>query len=284
MPGAASTPLSAVLGSPPTPGRVIAAFPAAVYVELTGAGEPRVIAVVTPEAARLPNALILGRAAVPLTDVAPGQRASVGGGLVEAGPLRVRAARWWDPSPVLGVIPPAALRDGLDVCAHAATRRASGLAGSPAVEKLGAACAEGASARAAALARALVGLGPGLTPSGDDVLVGLLAALRWLGQGLLDGGTPGGEEAVALADTLAAAVAPDADARTTPLAATLLRCAAGGQAAGELSDVLRGLAGRSPLPPAVDGLLATGHTSGADTAWGIILGGHACLRLAGRPA
>ena len=119
------------------------------------------------------------------------------------------------------------------------------------------------------------GLGPGLTPSGDDVLAGLLVALRHLGT------AAGAERAVWLADWLAAAVTFDARTRTTPISATLLHCAARGEASAEVLAVLRGIAGRQSLEPALHRLLQLGHTSGADLACGLRIGLAAVINLEG---
>jgi hypothetical protein len=93
---------------------------------------------------------------------------------------------------------------------------------------------------------------------------------------------PGGGSAVWLADWLGAAVTADAGTRTTALAATLLHCAAHGQAAGEVAAVLRGIAGQEPPHPAIRRLLGVGHTSGADLAWGLLAGCRAALQLVER--
>jgi hypothetical protein len=149
-----------------------------------------------------------------------------------------------------------------------------GLSGHATPKKLAAACLAGDLPHAVDAAERIVGLGPGLTPSGDDALAGLLLALRLLG-----GAVPGGGRAVWLADWLGAAVTAHACDRTTSLAATLLHCAARGQASVEAAAVLRGIAGQDPLVPAARRLLATGHTSGADLAWGLLLGCRAALAL-----
>ena len=81
---------------------------------------------------------------------------------------------------------------------------------------------------AAAVAARLIGLGPGLTPSGDDVLVGIEAALHALAQ------PSAGFLALALGDV---------EARTTDLAATLLRHAAAGEFAERLHTLLAALLG-----------------------------------------
>jgi hypothetical protein len=205
-----------------------------------------------------------------------GSAASVGEGTVQAGRLRVPVRRWWDPCPVLGPLSRARLEQGCllleEMCA--ASPRRPGLDGHQAPAALAARCAAGDLASAVEVAEDLVGLGPGLTPSGDDVLAGLLLALRLLG-----GAIRGGTRAVWLADWLSAAVTWDAADRTTSVSATLLHCAARGQAAGEVAAVLRGLAGQEPARPVVTRLLAAGHTSGADLAWGLAAGCRAALAL-----
>ncbi|MEU6754527.1 DUF2877 domain-containing protein, partial [Spirillospora sp. NPDC046719] len=101
------------------------------------------------------------------------------------------------------------------------------------------------------------------------------------------GGFPESGKAVWLADWLGAAVTADAGTRTTALAATLLHCAAEGGAGGEIAAVLRCVAGHEPPSAAVRRLLAIGHTSGTDLAWGVLAGCRATLALASpgrRPA
>jgi hypothetical protein len=293
MVGTASLGVRSLIDRPRRPARVIAAFPAAVYVELRPpATEPRVLALITPTAVRLPNAVVVTPDRAPGRDQDPrrgaavdpgslavavaGGAASVGEGTVQAGRLRVPVRRWWDPSPVLGPLSRARLEQGCllleEICA--ASPRRPGLDGHKAPAALAARCAAGDLAGAVEIAEDLVGLGPGLTPSGDDVLAGLLLALRLLG-----GAIRGGTRAVWLADWLSAAVTSDAADRTTSVSATLLYCAAHGQAAGEVAAVLRGFAGQEPARPAVTRLLAAGHTSGADLAWGLAAGCRAALAL-----
>jgi hypothetical protein len=269
---------------------VIAAFPSAVYLELSDPGpEPRVLALVGPAAARLPNAVIVsrvaGRPAPPDQDgdlfaaIGQGDDGWVGSGAAQAGRLWVPIRRWWDPSPVLGPLSRARLEHGraaLDAAREAAAGNGAkpGLDGHGGPDALAECCANADLAGAVAIAESMVGLGPGLTPSGDDVLAGLLLALRLLG-GVIRGGT----KAVWLADWLGAAVTSFAGERTTPLSATLLHCAARGQAAAEVAAVLHGFAGQEPLVPAIRKLLATGRTSGADLAWGLAAGCRAALAL-----
>lgn len=106
----------------------------------------------------------------------------------------------------------------------------------------------------------LVGLGAGLTPSGDDVLVGVTAALRAAGH----------HRARRLARH-AAARAPGA---TTDVARVALEHAARGEYPERLHDVLWALARGTDaeVQDRVAATLSWGASSGADTMLGIVLG------------
>ncbi|MEV0613174.1 DUF2877 domain-containing protein [Nonomuraea sp. NPDC050404] len=307
--GAASTAVRPVLESQRRPARVLAVFPTGVYLEVRTELEPAVIAVITGGAVRLPNAVLL---ATPLPRVTVGDEASVGDRTIELGPMSLSVRRWWDPSPPLGRLDPARLAGAAELLRDPP---GTGLAGNAAVDLLAHSCAKGWLLGVVTAAERLVGLGPGLTPSGDDVLAGLLVALRHLGlatgseraqperagseragseragaerAGADQAGAEragadqaGAERAVWLADWLAATVTYDARTRTTPLSATLLHCAARGEASPEVIAVLRGLAGHQPLEPALRHLHRLGHTSGADLAQGIAIGVTAVLALSG---
>jgi hypothetical protein len=112
---------------------------------------------------------------------------------------------------------------------------------------------------AADVATGLIGLGPGLTPSGDDTLVGIEAALHALDS--------------ASAGFLSGAVG-DVEDRTTALAATLLRHAAAGEFAERLHRVLAALLGpdEEAIAPAIDRAVAWGATSGTDCLLGVLIG------------
>nr|WP_240930246.1 DUF2877 domain-containing protein [Streptomyces coryli] len=112
----------------------------------------------------------------------------------------------------------------------------------------------------------LLGLGPGLTPSGDDYLCGLLLAAhaaapsppRWLAP-------------------LAEAVSSLAPERTTLVSASLLHQAAeSGHCIPEVADLLHATAapaaGGSVPPIALAALLAVGHSSGSDLLHGLRAG------------
>jgi hypothetical protein len=106
-------------------------------------------------------------------------------------------------------------------------------------------------------ARGLVGLGPGSTPSGDDLVAGLLLTLHYAGR-------PEAEPLRAVAAT----------ARTTRLASSMLRWAAQGEAREHVLLLLRSLF-EEPAPRAAEPLgpvLRYGATSGADMAAGILIG------------
>ncbi|MFG6191130.1 DUF2877 domain-containing protein [Nonomuraea sp. JJY05] len=267
--GAASTAVRPVLESPRRPARVLAAFPAGVYLEVRTDLEPSVIAVITGAATRLPNSVLL---AGPLPSVTVGDDASVGDRNIELGPLSLGVRRWWDPAPPLGRIDRVRLEQA---AARFGDPPQPGLAGNGAVELLADSCAKGWLLGAVTAAEQLMGLGPGLTPSGDDVLAGLLVTLRHLGA------AAGADRAVWLADWLAATVTFDARTRTTPISATLLHCAARGETSPEVTAVLRGIAGGQALEPALHRLHRLGHTSGSDLAQGVAIGLTAVLALSG---
>ncbi|MEV0968042.1 DUF2877 domain-containing protein [Microtetraspora glauca] len=275
--GAASVALRPALESPRRPARVLAAFPLAVYLEVRSEWEPHVIALVSGEATRLPNAVVLSG---PLDRLPLGDECWVGEGSIGLGGVAVRVRRWWDPAPPLGAADPARLARALplldDICVRAQRQPGLDVTGAPGL--LSAGCRSGSLVDGIMAAERLLGLGPGLTPSGDDMLCGLLVTLRHLG---LAAAAP---RAVWLADWLAAAVTYDARARTTPISATLLHCAARGEASSEVLGVLRGVAGQQPLDSAVHRLLRLGHTSGADLAWGVRTGLAAVLALRSWPA
>lgn len=115
---------------------------------------------------------------------------------------------------------------------------------------------------------ALIGLGPGLTPSGDDFLCGTMAALHYFGRG-------------DVASRLAAIVAPRL-AETNLISAAYLRCASAGEASSVLFEVLGCLpaADTALLAQHLDAVDRVGHTSGWDCLAGA---GAVCAELAMLP-
>jgi hypothetical protein len=111
-------------------------------------------------------------------------------------------------------------------------------------------------------ALSLIGVGPGLTPSGDDVVGGMLFALT-----LRPGGAP------AWHASLAAAVLSAAHERTHPVSAALLADLAAGQSYSLVHDFVQALAVGDPgsIDEALDALVSIGHTSGWDLFAGLAL-------------
>jgi hypothetical protein len=105
-------------------------------------------------------------------------------------------------------------------------------------------------------AEALIGLGPGLTPSGDDYLAGMLIALRALGRD-------------AQARTLWRWLKPRLALRTSAISAAHLAAAAAGEAHEALHEMLC-----TPSEAAARALGAVGHCSG----WDALAGAVAVLR------
>jgi hypothetical protein len=111
---------------------------------------------------------------------------------------------------------------------------------------------------AEAAAVSLVGLGAGLTPSGDDVLVGFTAALTAARN--------------RFAPPIARAIA-DGGARTTLVARTYLYHAARGEYAERVHDLIAAVASGDASRIARG--MSWGATSGADLVLGILLGARA---------
>jgi Protein of unknown function (DUF2877) len=116
--------------------------------------------------------------------------------------------------------------------------------------------------RFADAASRLAGMGPGLTPSGADWLVGLTISLTRL--------SLSGALAERVQPALAAMLTPRVLASTTRLSRTFLWFAAQGVANTDLLDLARALAlGGQGLEERVGRVTAIGDTSGADTALGL---------------
>lgn len=258
MPVAASTAVGALLRTPAA-GTVLAGFPAAVYVRLD-AGD--VLAVVTRDGLRLPNALVVAATArdEPFAHHVAGACAEVAGGSLVLDGVPYRPVRAWTPRErTAGTLQP-----------DAVARLQALLPQSPHAGEVGARLRAGAAALGEALragdgladaADRLLGLGPGLTPAGDDLLAGVLVTCAHLGSGV---------------PALSSRVRQRAGA-TTALSADLLRHAVAGRAASTVLGLLDALVGAQPVGPALDALLAVGSTSGHDTATGVLVAARALL-------
>jgi len=174
-------------------------------------------------------------------------------------------AQRWEPPPLRTPARPnvAALRACLDGhvpqeglgCVILGVHNALSVHAQPALEALDRWLAGNALGNEAAQ---LIGLGPGLTPAGDDYLGGVLVGLRWLGR-------------AAQADSLWRWLEPRL-AGTGPISAAHLRAAAAGQMHEALHQLLDDLAAwEAPdLNPALERLDRVGHTSGWDALAGIV--------------
>ena len=139
--------------------------------------------------------------------------------------LRLTGAAIWRPVPPPAFASTARLATNLRIAAAALARRRRTHSsvidreGSTVLDRLGVACRALDAGTAARQVERLIGWGEGLTPAGDDVLVGLRAAL----DALVDG-HPGRADFLR---KFSAAILTGAS-RTTPLAAHCLRLAARG--------------------------------------------------------
>jgi hypothetical protein len=103
-------------------------------------------------------------------------------------------------------------------------------------------------------------LGGGLTPAGDDFLLGALYAL-WVARP--------SEQATALGEVIVASAIP----RTSRLSAAWLEAAARGEAGQPWHTLVGALASDDSqvIDRAAHGILGVGHTSGADALAGFVL-------------
>jgi hypothetical protein len=205
-----------------------------------------------------------------------GPRLTLGDGLA----LSLEAAQAYaSPPPARRPLDPAAVS-----LARRLLRQPAGAAGFCAVPgaTIEALC-EAVAARAAVplldVSRQLIGLGPGSTPAGDDVLVGCLKGL-WLLAGR-------DRRLMALLTQLHTALPAELDRLTTRLSAAFIRHALDGQFAQVLDEAAHALISpttAAAVSAALRRLLAQGETSGRDTALGLLTCLEALQRQPGRAA
>lgn len=118
----------------------------------------------------------------------------------------------------------------------------------------------------------LVGTGPGSTPSGDDVVVGVLAGLDRRA-----------DAAARRASSAVRATLPDLLHRTTSVSRHDLAAAADGEVAERVHELLAATAHASRVPGAVTAARAWGATSGLDLAAGVAAGALGTRAWAARP-
>ena len=274
---AAVSPLTAdALQAPPRRARVLAALPTALYL-LLPEGHEQVLPVLAADALRLPTGVRLAMPSAELRwGVEHGDEVVVGDGRVHLPGAEVVAVRRWRPARVSqvegdvesdapGPMDAAGLRAGL-----AALEPATGAAVLRELARdVASAALLGRSARVARLVRGLVGAGRGLTPSGDDALCGVLLGLRAVGAPMAGPVEAATASTVALAE-VTTAVRQGVGA-TTSLSASLLLAATDGYAVPEVVTAVEAVAGgdEAATARALPGVLAVGHSSGADLLAGL---------------
>ena len=275
LPGAVSPLVAAEVAGGLRRCRVLAAFPTCLYLDL-GAHE-RVLAVLASDAVALPIGV---RLALPSTEVRwgvePGDRVVVGEGRVRLPRADVVAAR---------LLRPARVRPAPRGFVGADALPEPGVLGDLAHDLTAAALAGGSVEPGV---RGLIGVGRGLTPSGDDALCGVLLTLAAVDR-------PESRNALSSVRTAVRGVLP----RTTSLSAALLVAAGTGYAVPDVARLVTlvagaGSSGRNdrtepdseagsagslqPVGPSaapsdlldlVDRVLAIGHSSGRDLLSGV---------------
>ncbi|MGH2406606.1 MAG: DUF2877 domain-containing protein [Candidatus Limnocylindrales bacterium] len=239
---------------PPLPagsrGQVHSVFARALNVSLGSA----LVAIVAEDAGRLPNGVSV-RAAPDFRGlgIVPGD------GVVLC--VDVAGATIWDPTLPLDHVPIPRERvrhlAGLLPAGGLGTEAEDPWQAWPSIRVLRRGLAAHDLDRSLVAAAELVGRGPGLTPAGDDLLVGCSAALRVAGH--------------PLGAAFAAGVAAAVPGRTTDVAAAFHACAARGAYAEHLHDVVLAV-DDDALAGAVERALAWGATSGADAMLGVVIG------------
>lgn len=245
-PAAASVLIRDVLDGPAQSARVLGVHPSCVYVEVGH----QVLAVETSDALGLPGAVRIAARSTDgvLSGVRRNARVVVGSGVISVDAMTLPINRWWRPRRARGGVDPAR-----------AVSLARTLSGHPLPFDVFASPED------------LLGRGDGLTPAGDDVVAGALVALQ-------------GDAALALPYTRV--VESAAYRRTTTLSATLLHQAGAGYAIPAVLDVADLLAGHGDveaLGPAVQRLIAVGHSSGTALAWGLLRGARELVTKMGLP-
>jgi hypothetical protein len=237
---------------------VLGRFATALYLRLPG-GE--VIALLSLDAVRLPIGLILPTSSreFPLTSLRG--PAVVGSGAVRIGGWSCRVSR------LVSLRTPAALTPDRYAYEHLRRLLAHYQSADPDLRLPDALPDDGRTPEVAAdLVRRLLGVGPGLTPAGDDVLAGLLVGLWSFGQ---------------RAEPLRLAVLAGLAGGTTDLSAALLRCAARGESIPQVNQLLRAMSGsawQGRLDHATYDLLRVGHTSGTALATGVLAAATMAIR------
>jgi hypothetical protein len=274
--GAASDALLRLVTGPRRPATVIGAGPQATYLVVDqpdGGGAAgsapgtELVALISTNAVRVPCAIVLASGSAALPGLVPGARARVGEGEVSWDGGSVAVVRWWRAAAVSGVTTttaePAELERRAALLRRLVADHELPPAVPPALRAAVASIDAGQATSTAAALRPVLGLGSGLTPSADDAAAGLLlSALAWHGEAV-------GPTIRAIGQLLDA----DLATRTTAVSAGLLQHAARGRGAPQVVRAVQHLTGRETAGDenaVLADLLALGHSSGKDTALGVL--------------
>jgi hypothetical protein len=218
----------------------------------------RLVTLAAPEVGNGPFSIVVDAAAAWLLELEPGQPATVDAERIVVGrrEIPLAGASTWDARlPRLGRL---ALSPPIAATLQPYARWPPRAAGTPVAAAMARLLASGARALTTALeqgngvaaaARQLAGMGQGLTPAGDDYLVGVMAALWLLGE----------------RDT-ASIIARSASPRTTTLSAAFLMAAERGQFVEPWHHLARALAAQCApeCAAAARRISASGASSGRD--------------------
>ena len=248
-PAWASTAVGALLSGRGQLATVLASTEVASYLSVPEPGPSTpVLALLANGAVRLPIGVCVATGELPEA----GSTVAIGDGVIATRHHIWQPARWWDPRPHLRAGGLLGRESGLLALLEGEPGSSFGLP-LPEAVRVAAALAEGSIDEALGV----IGLGPGLTPAGDDVVAGALAALALGGR---------------LDDTVRAAIEAHASSRTTALSAALLGAAGKGQVIPQAATLLSVVSAGSPasqLRSAAVQLFGVGATSGHDLCAGI---------------
>jgi hypothetical protein len=259
VPAAASALLQPLLLGPPRSCPVVAASRTALHATTSDQDVP-VLSIVASGGARLPGACVL---ASPHAFLVDHDQLVVGGGTVELAGVSVRVSRWWTQPAVTMPTTGVELRAGAEAMIDAITSAAWKIAPEivEPVARLAAAVATDRITAIEVAVNAMVGLGPGLTPAADDVLVGALLCWHHLSlAGWTSAGSTGSIVAAAVRQRLA---------HTSTVSASLLQHAMRGTGVPEALQVLDALRTPVQLAPVVHDLQLVGHDTGPSMVLGI---------------
>lgn len=232
----------------------------------TGDANVPLLSLLPADGVRLPGAVLVAAGPVAWEAVRRegSQDAAIGAGVIRVGQIELVPRRWWDGMRVRA-------GTGRDLDAGLVALETVGLGVRPADDATRAVTGRLADALTARLpsahhvepaVEAMIGLGPGLTPAGDDVLVGAL--LTWYAL------EPGRPEVVDM-QALVAAVVSRSTARTTAVSAALLTHAIRGEGIPDVVALVHALADPVRIRAAAHEVVGIGHDSGSSMLRGVLL-------------